>query len=106
MLRDRLCDVVPAFLDDWDDDDPLDNEDPVAFHRVMREFTCSFGKAASSLSETQLRGLGDLINVSVAVTDDLENAVSTCFLEHLHQVHALKPLWPYLSARARAECHA
>jgi len=32
--------------------------------------------------------------------------VGTCFLEHLHQVKALKILRPFLSAHARARCHA
>jgi len=105
-LRDCLAEVVPTFLRDWTDDDPRDDDDPVTFHRVMREFTYFFGKAASSLSAVHLPRLGALVNASVEVADDLENAVATCFLEHLHQVHALKALWPYLSPRARAECHA
>lgn len=106
-LRIELGRLLPSFIVDCHDPDPLppEEEEPETFHRVMREFTYSFGKAASSLSPAELRHVGDLVNESVDRSDDLENAVATCFLEHLHQIHAREILWPYLSDRARAECY-
>ena len=71
----------------------------------MREFTYSFGNAASSLSAAQLHEIGNLVNAAVEENDCLKNAVATCFLEHLHQIHALKVLWPNLSQKAKAECY-
>ena len=107
MLRMCLTDLVPAFAADCQDEAPLEDDPEVeSYHRVMREFTYTFGVQANSLGERQLKELGDLVNACVEMNDDLGNAVSTCFLEHLHQVRALKTLWPYLSAKARAECHA
>ena len=107
-LRMQLGLLLPSFIVDCYDPEPLppEEDEPETFHRVMREFTYSFGKAASSLSSAQLRKIGNLVNDAVGYRDDLENAVATCFLEHLHQVYALKVLWPYLSPKARAECYA
>ena len=44
-----------------------------------------------------------LINEAVDAGGDLENAVSTGFLEHLHQIEATKYLLPYLTERAKQE---
>jgi hypothetical protein len=106
-LRMRLDLLLPSFVVDcYDPEPPPPEEDELeTFHRVMREFTYSFGKAADSLSSTQLQQIGNLINEAVGYDDSLENAVATCFLEHLHQIDARKVLWPYLSKKARAECH-
>lgn len=71
----------------------------------MRDFIYSYSKAANTLSQKQLRQLGKLVSSLVEKNSDLENAVATCFLEHLHQAKGLKLLWPYLSEKARAECY-
>lgn len=99
--------LLPSFIVDCYDLDPLppEEDEPETFHRVLREFTYSFGKAARSLTAAELRQIGDLVNESVVRSDDLENAVATCFLEHLHQIQARDVLWPYLSKKARAECY-
>jgi hypothetical protein len=104
-LKEQLCRLVPTFASDWEDPNPLEEETPDTFHSVMREFTYSFGKAAHALPEARLKELGSLVDASVEHPGTLENAMATCFLEHLHQVKALKVLWPHLSQRARAECH-
>lgn len=106
-LRKRLGTLLPSFVLDCEDPDPLPpgEDTPETFHRVMREFTYSFGRAAETLSAAQLRQIGQLVNQAIEHDDNLENAVATCFLEHLHQIHALKALWPYLSPKARAECY-
>jgi hypothetical protein len=97
---------VPEFGDDLLEQASGAEDENLAFHRVMHVFTYSFGKFASSLSVAQLRQLAALINACVEIDDVLENAVATCFLEHLHQVGALKVLRPYLSTKARKDCHA
>jgi hypothetical protein len=71
------------------------------FHCVMYHFTEYLGESINALSEQQRSALGDLINESVSVDDDLENAVSTCLLEHLHQIDCLIALSPYLSTTAK-----
>ncbi len=101
-LVEALSELVPSFATEWEEDREGEDEAPT-FHRVMRTFTYSLGVACASLSRAQLKALGQYLSECVAVDDDLENAVSTCLLEHLHQISALDALWPYLSERARRD---
>lgn len=75
-------------------------------HTVMHLFAEYFGTEGSTASERQLRALGGLIDEAVARDDQLENAVSTCMLEHLRQIKAYKILSPYLSRKAKQRTHA
>ena len=75
-------------------------------HFVMMDFTSYFGRNCETFSESQLKKLGHFINDAVAVDDMLENAVSTCFLEHLRQVRSYKTLSPFLSRQAKDKTHA
>jgi len=75
-------------------------------HSVMIPFSQYFGAVRDSFSETQLKNLGQLLNEAVEVDDDLENAVSTCFLEHLQQIDSYKLLAPFLGRRAKDKTHA
>ena len=65
-----------------------------------------FSKNHSSFTERQLRRFGDWISEAVSVDSDLENAVSTCFLEHMRQVKINRVLAPYLSPVAKVKSHA
>ena len=75
-------------------------------HRVMQEFLMYFAKKHSFFTERQLRRFGDWISKAVAVDGDIENAVSTCFIEHMRQVKINQVLAPYLSPVAKAKSHA
>lgn len=68
-------------------------------HTVMREFSSSF-KAAEATPQ-QLTGLSSLLSEVVTATDELENAVGTCFLEHLRQIDPRGILWACLAAEVR-----
>src|SRR3954464_8693661 len=59
-------------------------------HTIMHEFS-SFDFTAGT--ERQLTGLAALLRECVAERDLLENAVGTCFLEHLGQIDKGKSLW-------------
>ena len=79
----------------------------VGFHCVMLLFSGYLGRAINTLSDQQLCALGNLIiNEAVSIDDDLENAVSTCLLEHLHQINCLKSLSRYLSTKAKGRTRA
>lgn len=69
-------------------------------HAVMQEFSSSF--RAASTEPSQLAGLACLIGQCVSARDDLENAVGTCFLEHLRQIDKGGLLWKRLSPEVRA----
>jgi hypothetical protein len=72
----------------------------------MPLFTQCFGRVQRALSAKQLKGLGALLSDAVELDDDLENAVSTCFLEHLRQIGGYRALAPFLSERAKERTHA
>jgi len=65
-----------------------------------------FSRNRQSLDERQIRALGVWISEAVTADGDLENAVSTCFLEHAGQVGVNRLLRPFLSAQAKAKLHA
>lgn len=69
-------------------------------HTVMSDFSSSFN--ASSAEQSQLAGLASLISQCVAIPDRLENAVGTCFLEHLRQIDGGAFLWKCLSPEVKA----
>lgn len=75
-------------------------------HYVMRRFAEFFSTSGEEISDRQLRALGYLLNASVTVDDVLENAVSTCLLEHLRQMNRYKLIAPYLSKTAKRKAHA
>jgi len=81
-------------------------EPDTTLHFVMMDFTSYFGSYCDKFSESQLRKVGNFINDAVAVDDKLENAVSTCLLEHLRQIRSYKILAPFLSRRAKDKTHA
>jgi hypothetical protein len=98
-----LTEIFPGFSADCVEEE-IQSE--TTFHFVMRDFTPYFSGNLYTFSETQLKKLGSFINDAVAVDDNLENAVATCLLEHLHQVRSYKILAPFLSRQAKDKTHA
>jgi hypothetical protein len=69
----------------------------ISFHSLMREFAYFFGKEVASFTPKQLQRVGELLVCSVEHGGALENAVSTCFLEHARQLKVNRQLAPWLS---------
>ena len=82
------------------------HEEVSTFHSVLLAVTPFFGAQLTSFSESQLRRFGEMISVAVARDGVLENAFSTCLLEHLHQLKAERVMRPYLTKIARDKTHA
>jgi uncharacterized protein (DUF1330 family) len=78
----------------------------MGLHRIMAEFIQFFGANYHSFSEKQLRRFGEWVNDAVVIDGPLENAISTCFLEHTHQVKINRVLAPYLSRVAKYKSRA
>ncbi|MCL2310528.1 MAG: hypothetical protein FWC42_09745 [Proteobacteria bacterium] len=78
----------------------------LTLHCVMSLFAQYFGKNGGRFSEKQLRQLGEWLNFAVSAPGELENAVSTCFLEHTRQLKVNQLLAPYLSKLAKEKSHA
>jgi len=98
-----LTEIFPGFSA-YCEDEEIQPE--TTLHFVMTEFTSYFSGNRDTFSEFQLKKLAHFINDAVAVDDNLENAVSTCFLEHLRQVRSYKILAPFLSRQAKDKTHA
>ena len=104
----NLTRVFPRFTDDVTADDLKNREDEgtASLHSVMGPFAQYFGADQSSFSERQLQELARLVNEAVRIDDDLENAMATCFLEHLRQIGGYKLLAPRLSREAKRRTRA
>jgi hypothetical protein len=100
QLLASLSDIFPQFgQEDLAED--VAEAGKIGLHCAMRNFTDYFSENHREFSEHQLASLGRLLNEAVTVDDNLENAVSTCMLEHLHQINGYEILSPYLSRKAR-----
>ena len=106
----QLCEVFPSFGAWWEKEEeappPEDGlVDGVYYewshHAVLRQFLLYFSMNHESFTRRQLQRFGAWVDNAIAVKSDLENAVSTCFLEHMRQVKVNRVLAPYLSANAK-----
>jgi ATP/maltotriose-dependent transcriptional regulator MalT len=98
LLR-HLSQVFPDFKLEFDElDDP---SQAFTYHHLMHDFLIYWGTCARTAADSQTVELARVINESVSLGGDIENAVDTCFLEHLSQVRGLKPIEKYLSPAAR-----
>ncbi len=97
-----LVALDPAFETELEVEEP----EELTPHHVMSLFAQYFGKNGSRFSEKQLRRLGEWLSSAVSVPGELENAVSTCFLEHTRQFKVNRLLAPYLSKLAKEKSHA
>ena len=84
----------------------LEEPEELTVHSVMSLFAQYFGSNGGRYSERQLRSLGEWLSSAVTVPGPLENAVSTCFLEHMRQLKVNRLLAPYLSRLAKEKSHA
>jgi hypothetical protein len=96
LSPDGLLAALRALFPDFGDDELVADiqSDAANLHTVMIEF-CGWFRAAAA-TESQLTGLGSLMSHCVATTDSLENAVGTCFLEHLRRIDRRRLLWKCL----------
>jgi hypothetical protein len=100
----QLQEIFPGFVHEWDEDEwPGMSR---TFHGVVRDITEYFVATAAACSESQLQHFASWLNGSVEAGGDIENAVSTCFLEHSHQLGFYGLLVPHLSPLAGSRTHA
>ena len=106
----QLCGIFPSFSAWWDkEEDAPPPEDRLVdgvyyewtHHAVLRQFLLYFSVNHQSFTQQQLQQFGAWVDDAIAAKDDLENALSTCFLEHARQVKINRVLAPYLSANAK-----
>jgi len=110
----QLCAMFPTFAKWWEHEEGPPEADGLvdgvyyewSHHRVLSEFLVYFGARRDRFDPRQIENLAQWLNDLVAAGGILENAASTSFLEHTHQVEAYAVLAPYLSEEAKARTHA
>jgi len=109
----RLCELFPTFASWWEGEGAPPEDgliDGVYYesthHRVLAEFCDYFVENHRSFKEQQLKEFGAWIEEAILAGGEVENAVSTCFLEHVRQLRVEPLLRPYLSAQGRSRTHA
>jgi len=101
-LLETLTKVFPGYAYERDEYDPPH----FTYHDLLQDFMCFFSANNSKFTEHQFKDFAALINSAVEGGGNLENAFGTCFLEHLGQVGARKPLSLFLSRAAKERLHA
>jgi len=96
-LMSALGQLFPDFPDECLREDVQAGE--ASLHTVMTDFGSTFDAASSD--EAQLRGLAEIVSECVREIDVLENAVGTCFLEHLRQRDRRSIFRKYLSPEVK-----
>jgi len=103
QLVDQLIKIFPEFSNDWDEGESYGYKGNYTYHCVFLEFTPVSHMIFSRATNDQITDFCKLINRIVEMGGDIENAVSTCFLEHASQVGVRKIIAPYLSTEAKEE---
>lgn len=102
-LRALLVQLFPAFDAATDGLEPMEPEEiPYTFHTVMFDFAPFFAKHQTGFSPRQLERFAQFLVRASASEGSLENAISTCFLEHTRQLKVNRALQPWL-AKARSK---
>ena len=101
----QLQELFPDFSHSWDDEDEWTGLGR-SFHSVARELAHFFPLQGSSLTDKELHAFAEWINGMAAAGGDLENAISTCFLEHSTQLGVYRLLAPHLSSHVKASARA
>ena len=71
------------------------------FHQVLQAFAPISFKLMSASTSRQVESFCQIINQAVSEPGSLENAISTCLLEHASQLGIRKILQPHLSQAAK-----
>lgn len=97
-----LTAIYPSFQPLAEDDPFLEAAgDGLAYHAVMREFAVFFGREAITSTPDQLQRLTALLVQGCEAGGKLENAISTCLMEHTRQLGVERTLRPWLAQARR-----
>lgn len=106
-ILDELIMLFPGFQVEWNDENSYIEEDgSFNLSAVYMTFLPYLSGRIDQFNNQQIERLARLINAAVDAGRNSENAVSTCFLEHVGQVGLYRILKPLLSKEARKRLHA
>ena len=106
-----LMELFPSFEGEWaianqefaENSEYMGSSSELTFHRVLQTFSPISTQLLETSSPKQVQTFCDFLNSAVAGGGNLENAVSTCLLEHASQLGIFKLLKSYLSGAALRE---
>jgi hypothetical protein len=98
-----LIKLFPAFRDEWDGDEGHSGIRLGSFHTVFMELAPVCSGYLAEASPRTVAAFCTIINTFVASGGAMENAASTCLLEHASQVGIAETIKPHLSKAAKAE---
>ncbi len=96
--------IFPEFKSEWERDNPYITDGKYSVHSVYMSFLPFL--ASATHTKEQLSKVASLLNNAVKAGGNSENAVSTCILEHLHQIGLTSVLKSLLSNEAKERLHA
>ena len=97
-LFDRILSIYPQFVDEFDNDEKIET-----YHQIIMDLTPVITGYLEGGSKRSTNLFCNLVNEMMEAGGDLENAISTCLLEHASQVRCHKILLPLLGERAKLE---
>ncbi len=105
-ILDELIVLSPGFREEWDDENSYIKEDGIFnLSAVYMTILPYLSGKIYQFSNQQIEGLAILINSAVNAGENPENAITTCFLEHIGQVGLYKVLKPLFFREARKRLH-
>jgi len=104
-LVNHLINIFPAFVQEWDEGEGFGVKGHYTYHVVFLTFGSESRTLLNKATTNQIEEFCALINYAVKKGGELENAVSTCFLEHATQLGVLNMIKRCLSVKAKGELH-
>lgn len=95
--------VFPDFRVATEGHDEMYN--PISLHTVMMDFAYWIGISLPTATQKQVEDLGGWLDSAVESGGNLENAVSTCLLEHAFRLNIEKRLRPHINAATKRAMH-
>jgi hypothetical protein len=103
QLLDHLIAIFPEFYSEWSKGESHRYSEQYSYHSVFQEFAPVSYRILNRATPNQIQEFCELINHMVDIGGELENAISTCFLEHASQIGVSKIIKPFLSKEAKKE---
>lgn len=101
-LASRLSELFSAW--NWEELEPqFPGDTPTNYHAILMDFAPHARTVMEAAEPTVIRRFARLVNQAIRQGGELENAMTTCFLEHASQLKVRTILRPHLSEVSKSE---
>ena len=102
-LVNHLIALFPDFAAEWDEGKAFGYENgSYSFHAIMLMFGPMSATCLNQADDKTIRAFAELLSQAIENGGQIENAVSTCFLEHASELGVVGILKPHLDVKTRA----